>query len=148
MSELKARLQNEMKEAMKAKQKDRLMAIRLVNAAIKQREVDERIELTDEDILAILDKLAKQRRESIAQFQAAERADLVEKEQQELEVIQEFLPEQMSEAELKALVQDAVSSTQAASVKDMGKVMGVLKPKVQGRADMGLVGKLVKDCLG
>jgi hypothetical protein len=147
MSALKQRLTDDMKMAMKAKEKDRLMTIRSIQAAIKQREVDERIELDDAAILAILDKLAKQRRESISQYQEAGRDDLVTQEQVELEIIQGYLPEQLSEEELKRLVKDAIAECDAHSMQDMGKVMAIIKPKAQGRADMGQLSKLVKDAL-
>lgn len=147
MSELKVRLQDDMKEAMRAKDKDRLLVIRTILAAMKQREVDERIELTDADVLAILDKLCKQRRESITQFQAASRQDLVDVEQRELLVIQTYLPEQLSEEALKAMVAEAIKSSGAASVQDMGKVMAIIKPKAQGRADMAEVSKWIKAAL-
>jgi uncharacterized protein YqeY len=144
---LKSRLKADMITAMKAKETDRLGTIRLINAAIKQREVDERIELTDTDVLAILDKLAKQRRDSISQFEAAGRNDLVEQEQSELVIIQSYLPQQLTEAEISALVKEVVAEVKPASPQDMGKVMAMLKPQVQGRADMTLVSKLVKEHL-
>ncbi|WJW75376.1 GatB/YqeY domain-containing protein [Thiohalobacter sp. IOR34] len=141
---LKARIQEDMKAAMRGGDKSRLATIRLIMAAIKQREVDERIELDDAQITAVLDKMVKQRRESIAQFKKAGRDDLVEKESQELEVIQTYLPEPLSEAEIEALVEAAIAETGASSIKDMGKVMGLLKPKLQGRADMGAVSGRIK----
>jgi uncharacterized protein len=142
---LKSSLKADMISAMKAKETDRLSTIRLINSAIKQREVDERIELNDADVLAILDKLAKQRRDSITQFAAAGRDDLVKVEEAELLIIQSYLPQQLTEAELLALVQQVIAEVKPASPQDMGKVMAQLKPKVQGRADMGLVSKLVKE---
>ena len=145
---LKQRLQDEMKAAMKAGDKRRLGVIRLINAAIKQREVDERIELDDSQVLAVLDKMVKQRRDSIAQYTDAGRHDLVEQERFEVEICQTYLPEAMSDEEIATAVQEAVTATGAASMKDMGKVMGVVKPKVQGRADMGAVSALVKQRLG
>ena len=144
---LKSRLQDDMKNAMRAKAKDRLIVIRGVMAAIKQREVDERIELDDTQILAILDKLVKQRRDSIQQFGDAERFDLVEKEEMEMTVLQEYLPAALSEQEIAQLIDDAVSSTGAESMKDMGKVMGLLKPQIQGRGDMSQVSALIKQKL-
>lgn len=144
---LKSRLKADMIAAMKAKDTNRLGTVRLVNAAIKQREVDERIELTDTDVLAILDKLAKQRRDSIAQFTEAGRDDLVKQEESELVIIQSYLPQQLTEAEIQQIVTDVVAEVKPASPQDMGKVMAALKPKVQGRADMGLVSKLVKGAM-
>ena len=144
---LKSRLQDDMKDAMQAKAKGRLIVIRGVMAAIKQREVDERIELDDSQILAILDKLVKQRRDSIQQFGDAERFDLVEKEEMEMTVLQEYLPAALSEQEIAQLIDDAVNSTGAESMKDMGKVMGLLKPQIQGRGDMSQVSALIKQKL-
>ncbi|MBB72010.1 MAG: glutamyl-tRNA amidotransferase [Legionellales bacterium] len=148
MSELKSRINDEMKDAMRAKDKARLGAIRLIMAAMKQKEVDERIELSDADILGILDKMAKQRRESITQYEAAGRDDLVANETLELEVIQSYLPQQLSEDEINQLIQTAISNTGAAGMKDMGKVMGEIKPHIQGRADTGAVSQKVKELLG
>jgi len=145
---LKERIQQDIKEAMRAKDKQRLGAIRLITAAIKQREVDERIELDDTQVIAVLDKMAKQRRESISQFEKASRDDLIAQENFELELIQSYLPEQLGEDEINALIGDALQSTGAASIKDMGKVMGQLKPKLQGRADMATVSALIKARLG
>lgn len=147
MSALKQRLTEDMKTAMKAKEKDRLMTVRLILSAIKQREVDERIELTDEDVLVILDKLAKQRRESISQYKDAKRDDLVAKEEAELVIIKTYLPAQLSEEELTSLVKEAVAQSGAAGMQDMGKVMAIIKPQAQGRADMGQLSKLVKEAL-
>lgn len=144
---IKSRLKSDMVVAMKAKDKDRLATIRLLNAAIKQIEIDEKKDLSDADVLALLDKQAKQRRESIKQFLEAGREELAKQEQDELEIIQTYLPEQLSEAELAKLVSEAVAESQAASMQDMGKVMAILKPKVQGRCDMGAMSKLVKDAL-
>jgi len=144
MSELKAKITEDMKAAMRAQEKERLATIRLIQAAIKQKEVDERIELTDADVLAVLDKMVKQRRESIAQFEKASRDDLIAKEQSELEVIQVYLPEALSDEEVDAMIAEAVAATGAAEMKDMGKVMGQLKPKLQGRADMGAVSAKIK----
>lgn len=145
---LKAELTNAMKDAMRAQEKARLGTIRMMLSEIKRVEVDERIELSDERILAILDKMQKQRRDSISQFAAAGRQDLVDVEEAELEVISQFLPAPLSEAELQAMVQSAVNATGAQSMADMGKVMAILKPQVQGRADMAIVSKLVKACMG
>ena len=145
---LKQRVDADMKAALRAKEKERLGAVRLILAAIKQREVDERITLDDTQVLAVLDKMAKQRRDSIAQFQAAGRQDLVDKEQFELDVIQTYMPQPLSEAEVAALIEAAIAETGASGMADMGKVMGLLKPKVQGRADMGAASKAVKARLG
>jgi uncharacterized protein YqeY len=145
---LKERITDDMKTAMRAGEKDRLATIRLVLAAVKQIEVDERITLDEARMLAVLEKLAKQRKESIAQFESGGRPDLVAKEAAELAVIQSYLPEQLSEAELDALIAEAISSTGATTIKDMGKVMGVVKSKAAGRADMGAVGARIKQKLG
>ncbi len=147
-SPLKVRLTEAMKSAMRAQQKERLSAIRLILADIKRIEVDERIEPDDARILTVLDKIAKQRRDSINQFRNAGRNDLADKEQFELGVVGEFLPQQMSEAEIAALIDRAIAETGAASAADMGKVMAVVKPAAQGRADMAAVSKLVKARLG
>jgi len=141
---LKAQITADMKDAMRAKDKDRLGTIRLILAAIKQREVDERIELDDTQVLAVLDKMVKQRRDSITQYRDAGREELAAKEESELGVIQQYLPAALSEAEVDALIDEAVSASGAESIKDMGKVMGMLKPKVQGRADMGEVSARIK----
>ena len=142
--DIKARITEDMKAAMRAKDKPRLATIRLIQAAIKQREVDERISLDDSQVLAVLDKMVKQRRESIKQYEAAARQDLIDQEAFELELIQEYLPAQLGEAEIDALIEEAVATTGAAEMKDMGKLMGALKPKLQGRADMGMVSAKVK----
>jgi uncharacterized protein YqeY len=142
--DLKARIQDDMKSAMRAGDKERLATIRLILAAIKQREVDERIQLDDAQVLAVLEKMVKQRRESIAQFEAGGRADLVAKESAELAVLAAYMPEPLSEPELDRLIAATIAETGAASIKDMGKVMSALKPKVQGRADMGALGARVK----
>ncbi len=141
---LKARLQEDMKTAMKASEKERLQTIRLILAAMKQKEVDERLELDDAHIIAIVEKMVKQRRESITQYEAAGRQDLAAKEQSELVLLQAYLPEQLSSDELITLVKACVAEAGASSVKDMGRVMALVKPKVAGRADMALVGELVK----
>ncbi|WP_295432933.1 GatB/YqeY domain-containing protein [uncultured Thiodictyon sp.] len=145
---LKAQIQADMKTAMKAGEKTRLGVIRLILAAVKQREVDERIELDDTQVLAVLDKMMKQRRDSIEQFGAAGRQDLVDVERFEVEVIQGYLPRALDEVELAALVEAAVTQSGAAAMSDMGKVMALLKPQVQGRADMGAVSAQVKRRLG
>ena len=144
---LKDRITEDMKGAMRAGEKERLGTIRLVLAAIKQREVDERISLDDGQVLAVLEKMIKQRKESIAQFESGGRADLVAKEQAELAVLQVYLPAQMSEAEIDALIAEAVAATGASSIKDMGKVMGIVKAKAQGKADMGAVSARIKQKL-
>ncbi len=144
---LKSDLTDAMKAAMRAKEKERLVVIRGVLAAIKQREIDEQIELDDTQVLAVLDKLVKQRKDSAQQFRDADRMDLAEKEEMEMKVLQEFLPAALSAEEIARLIDDAVSSTGAQSMKDMGKVMGLLKPQVQGRADMSQVSALIKQKL-
>ena len=147
MAALKDRITEEMKNAMRAGEKERLATIRLILSAIKQREVDERIQLDDTQVLAVVEKMVKQRKESITQFEAGGRADLVAKEQAEMAVLQTYLPAQMSEAEIDALIAEAVASTGAASIKDMGKVMAAVKAKAQGRADMGAVSARIKQKL-
>jgi len=141
---LKARITDDMKTAMRAKEAARLGTIRLLLAAIKQREVDERIELDDAAVSSIVEKLIKQRKDSISQFQVAGRDDLVAAEQAELVVLQAYLPEQLSAAEVEAAVAAAIAESGASSAKDMGKVMGLLKPRLAGRADMGQVSALIK----
>jgi len=138
------RLKDEQKAAMKAKNKPRLGAIRLVMAAIKQREVDEKITLSEDDVLAVLTKMVKQRRDSVAQYEAANRQDLADVELAEISVLEEFMPQPLSDDEVAALLDEAIATTGAASMQDMGKLMGVLKPQIQGRADMGKVSQLVK----
>jgi uncharacterized protein len=147
MAALKDRITEEMKNAMRAGEKERLATIRLILSAIKQREVDERIQLDDTQVLAVVEKMVKQRKESIAQFEAGGRADLVAKEQAEMAILQTYLPTQMSDAEVDALIAEAVASTGAASIKDMGKVMAAVKAKAQGRADMGAVSARIKQKL-
>ena len=142
------RIKDDMKVAMRERDKDRLGTIRLILAAIKQQEVDLRETLTDDDVLTILNKMMKQRRDSIEQFNKAGRDELAAKEQSEIEVIQDYLPEQLSQDDILALVDEAISATGAESMRDMGKVMGMLKPKLQGRADMGQVSGLIKSKLG
>lgn len=136
-----------MKSAMRAKEKERLAALRLIWAAIKQREIDERITLEDADILAVLDKMMKQRRDSIAQYQAAQRNELADQEANEIAIIQQYLPIALSEAELDSLIHECAIATNAKAPQDIGKVMALLKPKLQGRADMGLASRKVKDAL-
>ncbi len=136
-----------MKDALRAKEKARLTTIRLVLAAIKQKEVDERVEVTDNDVLIILDKMAKQRKESISQFEKANRNDLVEIEKFELEIIKSYLPEPLSTAEIVQHVEQAITDSGANSMRDMGKVMAILKPIFQGRADMNLASKQIKEKL-
>ncbi|CAB3783000.1 putative protein YqeY [Paraburkholderia caffeinitolerans] len=144
---LKDRINDDMKAAMRARESERLATIRLLLAAIKQREVDERVTLDDAGITAVIDKMIKQRKDSISQFDAAGRADLVEKENAELQILSAYMPEQLSEAEIAAEVQAAVAQVGASGPQDMGKVMGVLKPKLAGRADMTAVSGLVKAAL-
>lgn len=141
---LKIRINEDMKAAMRAKEADRLKAIRLLLAAMKQREVDERIELSDADVLAIIDKMLKQRRESIAQFEQAGRQDLVATEQGEIAVLQTYMPQPFSSAEIDSLVAEAIAQSGAKSAKDMGAVMTQLRPRLAGRADMAQVSQLVK----
>src|SRR5580693_6816120 len=141
---LKDRIQEDMKTAMRSGDKDRLGCIRLIMAAVKQREVDERITLDDSQLLSVLEKMGKQRRESITQFQAGGRADLVAKENAELNIINAYMPAPLGDAELDALINAAISETGAASIKDMGKVMALIKSKAQGRADMSTVGARIK----
>ena len=145
---LKERVQDDMKAAMRAKDAARLSAIRLLLAALKQKEVDERLQLADADVLAIIEKMVKQRRESIAQFEKAARQDLADQEKFEIGVLTAYLPQQMSEAEVAQAIAAAVSEAGASGVKDMGKVMALLKPRLAGRADMGRVSALVKTKLG
>jgi hypothetical protein len=145
---LKDRILQDVKDAMRSRDKPRLATLRLITATIKQQEIDERIELNDAQVLALLDKMCKQRRESISQFEKAGRDDLIAQEASELELIQTYLPEQLAEDEIAALIDEAMAATGAASIKDMGKVMGQLKPKLQGRADMGAVSAMIKAKLG
>ena len=145
---LKERITEDMKAAMRASEKERLSTIRLVQAAIKQREVDERITLDDTQVLVVLEKMVKQRKESIAQFEQGGRKDLADKERREIELLQAYLPAQLSDSELDVLIREAVAATGAGSIKDMGKVMSVVKSKAAGRADMAVVGARVKAVLG
>ena len=144
---LKQRLTDDMKTAMKAGEKDRLATIRLINAAIKQKEVDERVEMDDARVLAVLEKMVKQRKDSIEQFDKAGREDLSGIERAEMAIIAQYLPEKMGEDEIKAAIEAAVAETGASGPADMGKLMGVLKPRLAGQADMGLVSKLLKQRL-
>jgi uncharacterized protein YqeY len=141
---LKERITDDMKAAMRSGEKERLGVIRMITAAIKQREVDERISLDDTQVLSVLEKMLKQRKESLVQFQAGNRQDLVDKEAAEITLLQGYLPSQLSDTEIDALIQEAVTATGAASIKDMGKVMGLIKGKAQGRADMAAVGAKIK----
>jgi uncharacterized protein YqeY len=145
---LKDRITGDMKTAMRGGDKERLGTIRMLQAAIKQREVDERITLDDAQVLAVIEKMVKQRKESVTQFEQGGRADLAAKEKAEIEQLQAYLPAQLSEAEVDALIREAIASTGAASIKDMGKVMGVVKAKAAGRADMGAVSARIKAVLG
>lgn len=144
---LTQRIREDMKACMKAGDKPRLGTIRLILAAIKQREVDERIELNDEQVLVVLDKMLKQRRDSIQQYRSAEREDLAVREEAEVVVIQDYLPAALTEAEIATLIDQAITTTGASAMQDMGKVMGLVRPQVQGRADMGQVSALVKQRL-
>ncbi|WPL17027.1 hypothetical protein Thiowin_02012 [Thiorhodovibrio winogradskyi] len=144
---LKQRLQDDMKAALKAGNKDRLGTIRLINAAIKQREVDERIALDDVQVLAVLEKMLKQRRDSVTQYRDAGREDLAVKEEAEILICQEYLPDPLSEAEIDACIDAAMAETGATSMRDMGKVMGLVKPQMQGRADIGQVSSRIKQRL-
>lgn len=141
---IKERLNNDVKDAMRAKDKNLLTTLRLITSAVKQIEVDERIEVTEERMLVILDKMTKQRKESIAQFEKANRTDLVTQEQYELNILAQYLPEPLSQSEVEQLINDAVASTGAAKMADMGKVMAQIKPQLQGRADMSQVSALIK----
>ena len=147
MSDLKKQIQDAVVSAMKAGEKERLAIIRLMTSSIKQIEVDERIELDDARIIAILDKMVKQRRESIAQFKKAGRDDLVSQENYEIDIIQEFLPQALSEEEVDKIINQAIEQTGAESIKDMGKVMGLVRPRIVGRADMGEVSGRIKSIL-
>jgi len=144
---LKDRITEDMKTAMRAGEKERLATIRLILSAVKQREVDERITLDDSQVLAAIEKMIKQRKEAITQFDAGGRADLVAKETAEIAILQTYLPAQMSDAEIDGLIAEAIASTGAASIKDMGKVMAAVKAKAQGRADMGAVSARIKQKL-
>jgi uncharacterized protein YqeY len=145
---LKERITEDMKAAMRASDKERLSTIRMVQAAIKQREVDERIVLDDAQVIAVLEKMVKQRRESVAAFEQGGRTDLADKEKSEIALLATYLPVQLSAAEVDALIKEAIAATGATSVKDMGKVMGAVKAKAAGRADMGAVSARIKAALG
>ncbi len=145
---LKERIIDDMKAAMRAGAKERLAVIRMITAAIKQREVDERINLDDAQVMSVLEKMIKQRKESLVQFEAGNRPDLVAKETAEVSLLQTYLPAAMSEAEIDALIGESIESAGAASIKDMGRVMNLVKAKAQGRADMGAVGAKIKAKLG
>jgi uncharacterized protein YqeY len=144
---LKARINEDMKAAMRAKESARLSAIRLLLAAIKQREVDERVQLDDAGVIAVIDKMLKQRRDAIAQYEAAGRTDLADAEKFEVQVLSAYMPQALSQAEIEAAVRDAIAASGAKGPQDMGKVMGVLKPRLAGRADLGQVSALVKAAL-
>tara|TARA_R110000822_G_scaffold159476_34_gene299769 strand:+ start:52577 stop:53026 length:450 start_codon:yes stop_codon:yes gene_type:complete len=149
MSEsLKKQITSAMKDAMRARAKERLGAIRLILSEVKRIEVDERIDVDDARLLAVLDKMVKQRRDSINQYENAGRQELADVEQAEIEVIQEFLPEPLSDEELAVMIDEAIAASGAESMRDMGKVMGILKPKIQGRADVGAVSGMIKGKLG
>lgn len=148
MSEIQARINEAVKDAMRAKDKDRLGTLRLATSEFKKIEVDERVTLDDARVIAVLDKMIKQRKDSVTQFNAGGRADLAEKEQAEISVLQEFLPAALSDAELEALMKKAIAESGAEGMKDMGKVMAILKPQVQGRTDMGAVSQKIKALLG
>jgi len=144
---LTQRIQEDMKSAMRAKEKQRLGVIRLIRAAIKQREIDEQISLDDAQVIVVLDKMIKQRRDSLAQYEKANRQDLADQEAFEIKVIQEYLPQPLTEAELALLIETALKEIDATSIKDLGKIMGWLKPKVQGRADMKTLSATLKQRL-
>lgn len=144
MSDIKANLMSDIKACMKSGDKPRLGVLRLISSAVKQREVDERVETDDSAMIQILDKMAKQRRESIEQYESAGRQDLADTEKSELQIIQGYLPAQLSGDEIETLINEAVTSTGATGIRDMGKVMGILKPQLQGRADMSAVSAQIK----
>ena len=147
MSELKKRITDDMKSAMKAKDRQALKAVRMILEAIKQKEIDERIELDDAQVMTVIQKMVKQRKDSISQFSDAGRTDLVEIEEAELEIINNYMPEQLSDEEVAAVVDKAINDSGANSMKDMGKLMGMLKSQLQGKADMSLVSQLIKSKL-
>ncbi|KAB7627300.1 GatB/YqeY domain-containing protein [Alkalilimnicola sp. S0819] len=144
MSELKARITDAVKTAMKAGDKTRLVTLRMITAAIKQREVDERQDMDDAAVLAVLTKMVKQRREAAVQYRQAQREDLAAKELAEVEILNDFLPQPLSDAEVEAIIDEAIRETGAGGIQDMGKVMGVMRPKLQGRADLGAASARVK----
>lgn len=143
-STLKTRINDDVKTAMRSKDKSRLATLRLITAAIKQKEVDERTELSDADVLAVLEKMIKQRKDSISQYEKAGRDELAQQEADEITIIQEYMPEQLSDAELDTMIAEAITASGASEMKDMGKVMGMLKSKLAGRADMGAVSGKIK----
>jgi len=145
---LRQRIQDDIKTAMREKNRDRLQLLRMISAAIKQKEVDERVELDEAGVTAVVEKMVKQRRDSVKQYRDGGRDDLADREAAEITVLEDYLPEQLDEAELGALVEQAIKDAGAESMQDMGKVMGLLKPKIQGRADMGAVSQQVKSRLG
>ena len=147
MSELKKRITDDMKSAMKAKDKEFLRATRMIIEAIKQKEVDERVELNDSQVLTVINKMVKQRKDSISQFDLAGRTDLVEIEEAELEIIKKYMPEQLSDEEVEIFVDKAINDSGSDSMKDMGKLMGMLKGQLDGKADMGAVSQLIKSKL-
>ena len=147
MSQLKKRITDDMKSAMKAKDKQTLKAVRMILGAIKQKEIDDRIELVDAQVMTVIQKMVKQRKDSISQFSDAGRTDLVEVEEAELVVINSYMPEQLSDEEVSVAVDKAITNSGANSMKDMGKLMGMLKSQLDGQADMGLVSRLIKDKL-
>jgi uncharacterized protein len=147
MSELKSRILEDIKSAMKAKQKETLSVLRMLTAAIKQREVDERIELSDQDVLAVIEKMIKQRKEALSQFQSAAREDLAAQEAFEIAVLTEYMPEPLSDAEVEQCIMNAIEASGASSIKDMAKVMAVVKTALQGKADMAIVSQKVKEKL-
>tara|TARA_R110002126_G_scaffold287281_1_gene439885 strand:- start:66721 stop:67173 length:453 start_codon:yes stop_codon:yes gene_type:complete len=144
---LKNKIQEDIKSAMRSKAKDLLITLRMLSAAIKQKEVDERIEPSDSDIINIIEKMVKQRKDASEQYLAASRAELAEKEESEIEILKQYLPEQLSAEEIHSIVKQTISDVEAVKMQDIGKVMADLKPKLQGRADMAIVSKLVKECL-
>ena len=148
MSEIVASIKTAMKEAMRAKEKERLTTIRMIQAEFKRIEVDERIEVDDARALAVLDKMANQRRDAAKQYMDADRPELADKENAEIAVIQDFLPQPLSEADINTLIDQAITDSGASSMQDMGKVMGIIKPQAQGRADMGDISKRIKSKLG
>jgi hypothetical protein len=147
MSELKKRITSDMKSAMKAKDRQALKAVRMILEAIKKKEIDERIELDDAQVMTVIQKMVKQRKDSISQFSDAGRTDLVEIEEAELEIINNYMPEQLSDEEVESVVDKAINDSGANSMKDMGKLMGMLKPRLQGKADMSIVSQLIKSRL-
>jgi len=147
MSELKKRITGDMKSAMKAKDRQALKAVRMILEAIKKKEIDERIELDDAQVMTVIQKMVKQRKDSISQFSDAGRTDLVEIEEAELEIINNYIPEQLSDEEVESVVDRAINDSGANSMKDMGKLMGMLKPRLQGKADMSIVSQLIKSRL-